>query len=47
MKYCRPRESQYTIRHETKLVMVPEITRPMRTPSIKPETTRDSAAARR
>ena len=47
MVYCRPKESQYTARQVTKFVIVPDRTRAMRMPSIKPDTTMDSAAARR
>lgn len=47
MTYCKPRDIQYTARQVTKFVMVPERTRAMRTPSMRPETTMESAAARR
>lgn len=47
IRYCRPRDIQYTARQVTKLEIVPERTRAFNTPSIRPETTIERAAARR
>lgn len=47
MMYWRANAIQYTARQVTKFEIVPERTRATSTPSMRPETTMDRAAARR
>jgi hypothetical protein len=46
IKYCSPHDIQYTFLQDVKFVKAPERTRAINIPSIKPDVTMESAAAR-